>query len=224
MAKNKRHSAGGSAPRTAQLNEQTLTALTAKIEKNLDKNAKDDNSNKTKKRKHTSEGPPASPRHRKKQAQGRQDSTTDVRDVPTKTQGSKGGPLSRDALLEEIRALGGDEEDLDLIEDIDSDQEEAGEEKESAVVDSKLKGELAAFAAQLGFQQYHDQATADDDDQNDEDHEVDEAEAADSEANGDSVEEETTFEAPARKQIKDASKKQFVSINSSPFSESPSLC
>ncbi|KAF9869432.1 CBF/Mak21 family protein [Colletotrichum karsti] len=209
MAKDKRQSAGGNGPRQAQLNEQSLTALTAKIDKNLGRNTKEDNSNKNKKRKHISEGPSASPRQRKKQAQGREDSSKDVGEAPSKTKGVKGGPLSRDALLEEIRALGGDEEDLDLIGDIDSDQDDATEEKDTGAVDKKLQGELAAFAAQLGLQQYHEQVTADEDDQIDEDNEDDEADGNDSDANEVFTKEDTPVEEPARKETKDASKKQF---------------
>ncbi|KAJ3947494.1 RNA-binding ribosome biosynthesis protein mak21 [Colletotrichum tropicale] len=156
MAKPKRHPAGSISQQT-RLNEQSLTALTAKIDKNLGTKPNDGSNTTNKKRKHASDGPSASPRQRKKLSPGSQEPR---RAVSTNSKTSKSDSLSREALLEEIRALGGDEEDLQLIGDVDSDQEDTnGAEGSSIAVDSKLQGELAAFAAQLGLQQYHEQET-----------------------------------------------------------------
>ena len=55
-----------------------------------------------------------------------------------------------EALLEEIRALGGDESDLALIKDIDSDDEDYVKDSKKPL-DKSLKDELAAFSKQLGL-------------------------------------------------------------------------
>jgi len=63
--------------------------------------------------------------------------------------------VSRSALLEEILALGGDEDDLDLVANLDSDNEDGGGQKSApsadAVADESLRDELAKFASSLGF-------------------------------------------------------------------------
>ncbi|EFQ29206.1 CBF/Mak21 family protein [Colletotrichum graminicola] len=168
MGKPKRQSTG-KGHRSEQLDEQSLSSLTAMIEKTLSRPTTDGGAKKNKKRKHSDESS-ASPHQRKKPAQGRERFTNGGREASNKPEGRHGGNLSRDDLLEEIRALGGDEEDLKLIGDIDSDQEDvAGEDSSGSneVVDGKLKNELAAFAAQLGLQQYHEETTANDDGEDD---------------------------------------------------------
>ncbi|KAF6810931.1 CBF/Mak21 family protein [Colletotrichum sojae] len=172
MAKRKHTAATSGATRTVPLNEQSLTALTAKIDKSLGKGDKEDAAKKSKKRKHPVEDASASPLQRKKQSHGH---LRAGKESTTKAESETGGALSRSALLEEIRALGGDEEDLELIEDIDSDQDRASEvdDAESAV-DVKLQSDLLAFAAQLGLQDYHEHATVDEADQTIEDNEDDE--------------------------------------------------
>ncbi|KAK2682667.1 CCAAT-binding factor [Fusarium oxysporum f. sp. vasinfectum] len=68
------------------------------------------------------------------------------------TSGEKSGKIDEKTLLEEIKALGGDESDLALIQDIDSDDEEYTQgPKDSRAVDKSLKDDLAAFSKQLGF-------------------------------------------------------------------------
>lgn len=65
---------------------------------------------------------------------------------------AKTPPASQNALLDEIRALGGDEGDLDLVMGVPSDSEnEYGES--SAPVSQNMRQELAQFATQLGFSQ-----------------------------------------------------------------------
>ncbi|GKT48401.1 ribosome biogenesis protein NOP53 [Colletotrichum spaethianum] len=219
MAKPKRQSTGKD-HRSEQLNEQSLSSLTAKIEKTLGKPIKGEDSKKNKKRKHSSDEPSASPHQRKKQAQARQKSTNDGQEAPIKPRGKKGGPLSRDDLLEEIRALGGDEEDLKLIGDIDSDQEDnAGDasSRSTAAVDGKLQNELVAFAAQLGLQQYHEEAAANDaggdDDGGDDDIDQDE-DLLDGDEGLSGVDDANDLtppspQEPVHKEAKNASKKQF---------------
>ncbi|TEA10375.1 Ribosome biogenesis protein NOC1 [Colletotrichum sidae] len=170
MTKHKQEATGGTAgTQPAQLDELSLTTLTAKIERNLGKIATEHFPNSKKKRKYTPESPAASPRQKKKQTQDRQRSREVVGRPITNTKNNNAGTLSRDALLEEIRALGGNENDLQLIEDIDSDQEavatSCGAEEDGPAVDGALRNELAAFAAQLGLQQYHEKDYMEDSEQ-----------------------------------------------------------
>ncbi|KAK1952072.1 CBF/Mak21 family protein [Colletotrichum sublineola] len=211
MGKPKRQSVSN-VHKSEQLDEQSLSNLTAKIEKTLSKPITDGDPKKNKKRKHSDESS-ASPHQRKKPAQVRERFTNDGREAPNKPKGRHGGTLSRDDLLEEIRALGGDEEDLKLIGEIDSDQEDAAGEASSGsneIVDGKLRNELAAFAAQLGLQQYHEEATAnddgEDDDMGDEDSQVDKD---DSFSEVDDANNFTPSKESMPKEAKVASKKQF---------------
>lgn len=214
MAKHKHTAAASGATRPVPLNEQLLTALTAKIDKSLGKGDKEDAAKKSKKRKHPVEGASASPRQRKKQSHGHLDAG---KESIAKAESKTGGALSRSALLEEIRALGGDEEDLKLIEDIDSDQDRASEvdDAESAV-DVKLQSDLLAFAAQLGLQDYHEHTTVDETDQNIEDNEDDEtidvvkAQTPESEES-ELADDDFQGPEPSGNGSKDAPSKQFVS-------------
>ncbi|KAI0965651.1 CBF/Mak21 family-domain-containing protein [Xylaria arbuscula] len=76
---------------------------------------------------------------------------------PTKNQNA---PQRDDAnfLLDEIKALGGDEEDYKLIEDIDSDDDAVNNQTASKDADKRLRDELASFAAGLGFDQVAQEA------------------------------------------------------------------
>lgn len=61
-------------------------------------------------------------------------------------------PASGNALLDEIRALGGDENDLDLVMGVASDSENEYDDS-SAPLSKDMRSELAQFASQLGFSQ-----------------------------------------------------------------------
>lgn len=63
---------------------------------------------------------------------------------------AKSNKADEEALLAEIRALGGDEEDFRLINEIASDDEAVASESK-APVDKRLKDELAALSKELGF-------------------------------------------------------------------------
>ncbi|KAI1330914.1 CBF-domain-containing protein [Xylariaceae sp. FL0255] len=54
-------------------------------------------------------------------------------------------------LLDEIKALGGDEDDFKLIEGVESDDEAVNSQKLNKSTDKTLRAELAKFAAGLGF-------------------------------------------------------------------------
>jgi ribosome biogenesis protein MAK21 len=54
------------------------------------------------------------------------------------------------ALLEEIKALGGDEKDLELIRDIDSSDDDVAQGQKQPM-DKRLRDEVAAFSKELGL-------------------------------------------------------------------------
>ncbi|KAJ2977197.1 hypothetical protein NUW58_g7883 [Xylaria curta] len=71
------------------------------------------------------------------------------------------------SLLDEIKALGGDEDDFKLVEDIDSDDEAVNNQADNKDADKLLRAELASFAAGLGFDQVEQDAASEDSDAND---------------------------------------------------------
>jgi ribosome biogenesis protein MAK21 len=97
----------------------------------------------------------------------------------------KSGKIDEKTLLEEIRALGGDESDLALIQDIDSDDEEYAQgPKDSKAIDKSLKDELAAFSKQLGFTELEMSEASDQDDEGEEDEDEGDNDAEDDEVEG----------------------------------------
>ncbi|AEO54207.1 hypothetical protein MYCTH_2049620 [Thermothelomyces thermophilus ATCC 42464] len=74
-------------------------------------------------------------------------------------------------LLDEILALGGNEDDLELVANVDSDDEgsEAPRSKGSSesTIDNSLRDELAKFASSLGFSKFHDKEDPETDDSSD---------------------------------------------------------
>lgn len=109
----------------------------------------------------------------------------------------KSSASEKDILLAEIKALGGDEKDLELVEGVDSDEEEEDGDQRDAqpsktkdyIVDKSLKDELAALSKSLGLADYQpseaseeevDEAGVSDDDHEEEgDEEEDEDESID---------------------------------------------
>lgn len=113
--------------------------------------------------------------------------------------GKKSGKIDEKTLLEEIKALGGDESDLALIQGIDSDDEENVKgSKDSKPADKGLKDELAAFSKQLGFAEV-EMSEASDDEEGEEEEEVEEeseGEEDDLEDIDDEEDDEDEVEAP----------------------------
>ncbi|GAP82534.1 putative ribosome biogenesis protein MAK21 [Rosellinia necatrix] len=62
-------------------------------------------------------------------------------------------PSDANVLLDEIKALGGDEDDYKLVGDIDSDDDAINDQSKTKDADELLRAELANFAAGLGFDQ-----------------------------------------------------------------------
>jgi ribosome biogenesis protein MAK21 len=99
-------------------------------------------------------------------------------------------------LLDEIKALGGDEDDYKLIEDIDSDDDAINNQNGSKNADKILNAELAKFAAGLGFDQVkQDSASEESDAENDEEMKEDR------EAGSDDEVEETRTQDPKSKTV-----------------------
>ncbi|KAJ6781036.1 hypothetical protein PWT90_04776 [Aphanocladium album] len=171
MAKSKqkgkgpRHSGGG-----PSFNENALAKLTSRIDQNLT-----DNDHKRKR-------PPtnASPAQTAKKQRSS--------DAAPATNGSRN---DQEALLAEILALGGDEDDLELINGVDSDDEVVGDSK--APVDKKLRDELAALSKELGFAEIAPQEASEDEIEEEVGEEEDDRED-DDESEEDDREEEKTFE------------------------------
>jgi ribosome biogenesis protein MAK21 len=70
---------------------------------------------------------------------------------------SKQGKASsneNELLLAEIRALGGDEDDFDLIQNAESEDEVVGQDDKKHPIDRGLKAELAKLSKELGFAEY----------------------------------------------------------------------
>ena len=220
MARNKQQKNKG--PSTS-FDETALASLTAKIGKKIGDPGDDDRSGK-RKRQDGGAGAPlpkkrqveTAPLPKKRQVETaplpkkRQVETASLpkkRQAETETSeprqnGRKGGKgkkgavkLTRSELLDEIRALGGDEEDLDLVTGIDSDVEDGAPKSKpaEAQVDDSFKNELAKFASGLGFEnlpQEDDAATDDEIAPQEANREEEEEEAEGDEAQNEEEEEE----------------------------------
>lgn len=141
------------------LDENGLSQLTSKIDQSLN----DSSSRKDQKRKKppTTESASQDRKRQRNSGNGPPKSTAKADETA--------------ALLEEIRALGGDEEDLKLIQDIDSSDEEAVKGGK-APADKRLRDELAALSKELGLAEYQPSEASDDDEAAGEEDEEDEDE------------------------------------------------
>lgn len=153
MSKQKGNKKGKGKPNGAHaLNEDTLAQLTSRIDHNL-----------TASTDHKRKNPPTSSSPSQK----------------AKKQRNSDAPASKSqdydeiqALLAEIKALGGDEDDLDLINGVESEDEHSKEA--GGPVDKKLRDELAAFSKQLGFADVQPAEASDEDVQEEEEQEEEE--------------------------------------------------
>ena len=137
---------------TSSFNEAALSKLTAKIDRSLTATT-DDTTHRGKRKRKSVEDLEASPA--KKQ-------------VPTRDQRGKGkdaepgqqdgGKTKKESLLEEIIALGGDEDDLELVAGIDSDAEDGADKTTEMPLDNGFTAELAKFASSLGFEKVRQEA------------------------------------------------------------------
>ena len=147
MPKPPRKSKGPKGPNGGQnFNEDTLTQLTSKIDKNLTG---------------------AKANKRKTPPTGAGKGQNDKRQRNLAGGAASSAPKDdQEALLKEILALGGDEDDLDLINGVDSDDDTQAQPS-NGPVDKKLKEELLALSKELGFADIQVGEASDDDAQDD---------------------------------------------------------
>ncbi|OTA54338.1 CBF-domain-containing protein [Hypoxylon sp. EC38] len=149
----------------ATFDDAALSKLTAKIESKLteSKQTKGKKDQGKRKRDQTAESL-QSPPNKRKNTLGPNNSKGDNKSKKIqKPTTSKKADLS--TLLDEIKALGGDEEDLKLVEDVDSEDEELDNCKSKKNADKDLRAELAKFAADLGFDDVRPAADAEESDE-----------------------------------------------------------
>jgi ribosome biogenesis protein MAK21 len=158
-----------------------LAQLTSKIDKSLADSEK--------------ERPPKRKRQRETD-EGQEPKRRQTQPSDSKPQGdSSGGKQKKqtNALLDEILALGGNEDDLELVANVDSGDEggAAPRPKVSSEpgVDKSLKDELAQFASSLGFSKFQAEDPATDEESED----AEESDAAEEEE-GEEEEEEPSSE------------------------------
>ncbi|EFX05867.1 ccaat-box-binding transcription factor [Grosmannia clavigera kw1407] len=162
-SKPKPHMQSAAAP---AFNKAALSQLTAKLEKDLEKaSVQNLQGGKRKRSTDAVDDEAEADKHKASRAPKRQ-AAADEPKASTASAATKEtadtNASKKSVMLEEIKALGGDEGDLELVDGIDSDAEDgAGGGKAADAVlslDDSFKNELASFAASLGF----DQAREDD--------------------------------------------------------------
>ena len=160
----------GAKPKQARqkFDDSALENLTSRIDKNLT-------------------GKPTDNKRKQPPTAAREDTTKSKKPKKSETTDSqKDGKISDAALLEEIKALGGDESDLALINGVESDDEVFSKDT-GKTTDKKLKDELIAFSKQLGLADHapseasEEEDEVEDDEGSDVDDEEDEEEADESE-------------------------------------------
>lgn len=159
--KKSRSQKAGTKPASA-FNEAALSKLTAKIETELSrpkpKESRHKDERPSKRKRADNEPKDANPHPKKRQAQEARQGPGEPKKAPKD---------KRAEMLEEIKALGGDEADLDLVAGIDSDAEESQDTKPTKSaptdMDNAFKNDLAKFAAGLGFENVRDEDGATDD-------------------------------------------------------------
>jgi ribosome biogenesis protein MAK21 len=131
MSKQAKKGKGPQRSHGPKFDESALTQLTSKLERNL---SATDN-----KRKKPPTNDAGSLKNQKRQRSSENGSAKKLSTT-----------VDDGALLAEIKALGGDEEDLKLIADVDSSDDEYGRD-DKPPMDKKLKDEVAALSKQLGL-------------------------------------------------------------------------
>lgn len=153
-------SKNSSAQSLPSFDESALSALTEKIEKGFNKGANSDAAQKPAKK---DKNKPNGAAHSKDSALGKKRDAEGNVKTPTKSnkaterkpKQAEGGAAAegsaRDILLQEILALGGTEEDLDLLDGVESDDEDV-EGTQTKVDDPKFAKEFSKFVAGLGIE------------------------------------------------------------------------
>lgn len=166
--------------------ENALSALTSKIEKGFAKGNAPNKSTEsaTKSSKQTKSNKSTNSTDSKSKSKPIESGRGTKRDAQGNAKEKRNGssneaPKSgndRETLLQEILALGGTEEDLDLVLDAQSDSENE-DEKKPASTDNGFKNEFAKFVASLGIEGQAPEVGEDEEDDNED--EVEEVEGDD---------------------------------------------
>lgn len=140
-------SKNSSAQSLPSFDESALSALTEKIEKGFNKGASSDAVQKSAKK---DKKKPNGASQSKDTAPGKKrDAEGNVKTTTKSNKAAEGS--SRDILLQEILALGGTEEDLDLVEGVESEDEDV-EGTQPKIDDPKFAKEFSKFIAGLGIE------------------------------------------------------------------------
>ncbi|KAG5926489.1 hypothetical protein E4U42_003263 [Claviceps africana] len=142
--------------------KNTLAQLTSKIDQNLSSGD------------HKRKNPPTNAGIQKEQKRRRQSEQIQLQ----KGQGKE--RVDQDVLLAEIKALGGDEQDLELINGVDSD-DEAGAKGSTGRIDKTLKDDLVALTKELGFSNLAPEVTVESEPEEEEEIDDDDDESSDDE-------------------------------------------
>ncbi|TLS22665.1 uncharacterized protein PpBr36_05929 [Pyricularia pennisetigena] len=183
---------------TPAFDEKALLQLTNKLDQSLSKTA-DDQSRPGKRKRQDDHEKRAKPKKRPSDAHGNGDQDKNA------------------MLLEDIKALGGDENDLELVVGIDSDAEDGAEKSTERPLDDGFKSELAKFASALGFDQAR--AELDDESSANEDEEASEESEEEPEEEDDQDEEDAKDEEHQRLEPREAVEKDEApaSLAKDPF-------
>ncbi|CAK7268098.1 RNA-binding ribosome biosynthesis protein mak21 [Sporothrix epigloea] len=195
---------GGAGSTPSAFSQASLTQLTAQIDRNLEsRNAKNLNGAKRKRGADTLDGD-GDDRSTASKTQKTEKPARNARKPNGGINGAANGTNKDTAnsaidkktmMLDEIKALGGDEADFDLVDGIDSDAEEGGGGKAAAdedlSLDAAFQSELAKFAAGLGFDEVREDDEAEEEQEEEEvEEEEGEGEENEEESEDDGVEEE----------------------------------
>ncbi|KAI0111531.1 CBF-domain-containing protein [Daldinia grandis] len=162
----------------ATFDDTALSKLTAKIDSKLAESKKIPEKKDQGKRKRDQTGDAVqSPPNKKKTISKPSEKKNNRNPKKTQKPTSTSEKASSSTLLDEIRALGGDEEDLKLVEDVNSEDEEPSNPKSKKGADKGLRAELAKFAAGLGFDDVRPESDAEEADGVDEDEDGNDGEA-----------------------------------------------
>ncbi|KAI1375579.1 CBF-domain-containing protein [Hypoxylon crocopeplum] len=183
----------------ATFDDTALSKLTAKIEGKLSESKKSQGKKDQGKRKRdqTADSVQQPPNKKKNTAKLNGNKNNNAKPKSQEPTASAGKANSK-TLLDEIKALGGDEEDLKLVGDVDSEDEELSNEKSKKNADKGLQAELAKFAAGLGFDNVRPESGAEDSDDNMEEVDVIDEDEAQNEDDDESASEPDAAEKPMR--------------------------
>ncbi|KAK3485043.1 CBF/Mak21 family-domain-containing protein [Neurospora hispaniola] len=182
--------------------EAALAQLTEKIDKTLAGVGTDQHASPKRKRPNTT----ADDRDAKRRQKALLGAEEGQQDRSSKDQSHN---ATKEVLLEEILALGGDEDDLELVANVDSDNEEGPGMKSASApeksLDKSFHDELAKFALSLGFQNIPREDDLEsvssenpvDEEQDDEDDEEEEDDDAEQTKQDDSQDQEQPLAIPA---------------------------